>query len=192
MVAVCALVLSGCFRNYFNPEPDTALIGTWTNNAGGDLHAGLVKEFTINNNFTFEASINPTFIREFNQGYAVAIGEGADDEMATIAGMAAVLVLDLLTDDETTRWTVTGKLSADGKGGYVMSKLAETTGKPDPAQTGQGDASAVVAGFNGHHVKFSFMNDEKNAFHIESAESGPEAVQVTAFSGGNYTRKISD
>ncbi|MDR2070303.1 MAG: hypothetical protein LBP81_02650, partial [Treponema sp.] len=60
MAAACILVFSGCPQDA-GPEPDSALIGFWTNQVEG-LHAGLVKKFTIEGNFTFEASINPTFI----------------------------------------------------------------------------------------------------------------------------------
>jgi hypothetical protein len=174
LTAACALTLAGCPTDP-DPEPDPALIGSWTNKVDG-LHDGLVKEFTIKDDFSFTASINPTFIGAYIQGGVTAL-TGLGSQNIT---------------DEATRWTVTGKLTAEGDGIYIMSSLTETTGKPVPGQTEPaGGAATVVAGFNGP-VKITFTKADKTAFKFESAASGVIAEQVTAFFGGNYTNITID
>ncbi|MDR1107559.1 MAG: hypothetical protein LBL19_00835 [Spirochaetaceae bacterium] len=185
LAAVCVLTLAGCPTDTHDPDPDPALRGDWTNNAGGNLHPGLIKTFAINNNFTFLASINPTFIGAYNQAYAAAKAQGADEPTAQAAGALALAGLEGQgVTDEATRWTVTGKLTADGGVIYVMSGLKETTGKPAPGQDEPGSANAVLAGFDGQRVKIAFTNN-KAAFDFTSANNNNE---VTAFFGGNYTK----
>jgi hypothetical protein len=190
LAAACALTFAGCSKDPA-PEPDTALRGPWTNNAGGALHAGLVKTFTIGNDFSFEASINPVFITEFNTKFAEAIQGGSNPEQAALAGNNAVIALATngVTDD-ATRWTVTGKLTAEGDGIYIMSNLTETTNKPAAPDQPAGSAAGVLSGFGGA-VKLTFTKNDKTAFKFESAQSGPTAVQVNAFFGGDYTRILN-
>jgi hypothetical protein len=172
LTAVCALTLAGCPTDP-DPEPDPALIGSWTNKVTG-LHDGLVKEFTINSDFSFTASINPTFIGAYNQEGVTAL-TGLEQQPG---------------GEDATRWTVTGKLTADEDGIYIMSNLTETTGKP--ALTNPGGKAADEVFFFGGPVKITFTNTDKTAFYFESAASGEIAKHVTAFFGGNYTRKIPD
>jgi hypothetical protein len=188
LAAACALILAGCPTNADDPDPDPALRGNWTNKVG-DLHGGLVKDFAINDNFTFTASINPTFIGAYNEAYGVALPGGA--EAANTAGLAALAVLEQQpgTTDAATRWTVTGKLTADGGSVYIMSNLMETSVPPKPALSMPGKTAAEeVLGFSNRPVKITFSND-KTAFNFESAEKGALADKITLFFGGNYTRK---
>jgi hypothetical protein len=192
LAAACALTLAGCPTDTHDPDPDPALRGNWTNNADGNLHSGLIKTFTINDNFTFTASINPTFIGAYNKAYAITYGnkiqDGADEAAAHAAGVAAgTAALNELEQqpgvtDGTTRWTVTGKLTADGGSIYIMSSLKETTDKPAPGQTQPGGANTVLVGFDGHRVKIAFANN-KAAFYFASANDN---YDVTAFFGGSY------
>jgi hypothetical protein len=191
----CVLVLAGCPKDAAGPEPDPALIGSWTNDAGGGLHAGLVKTFTINDDFTFRASINPVFIGAYNTGYKTgydaAIENGADEAAADAAGKtagaAALANLESSGAKEAdVRWTVTGKLIADDGGLYLMNNLVEQDNKPLPGEGGSTDATIVLAAFQGHPVMITF-NTAKTAFTFKSASS-PENLQVTAFFGDTYTK----
>jgi hypothetical protein len=199
LAAICALTLAGCPTDPDpDPEPDTALKGEWTNKVAG-LHDGLVKDFTIDPDFTFEAKINPMFIGAYNQAYgtayATAMGQGASEAVAQEAGSSAGLgALDGLLQqpgvtEANTRWTVTGKLTGEEDDIYVMSSLTETTGKPALSLPAGSTAAEELIGFNGQHVKISFTNDNKTAFKFESNESGELATQVTAFFGGDYNIK---
>jgi hypothetical protein len=207
LAAVCALTLAGCPTDPDpDPDPDPALINSWTNKVE-NLPAGLVKEFTINNDFSFTAYINPTFIGTFMGAYEAAYktkyaeemknGSGEDaaraagDTAGKTAGMGALATNLKDVKDEATRWTVTGKLTADGGAIYVMNSLEEKTGKDTPPDPGADPkapvvkADVTVRGFNGQRVRITF-NGEKSAFNFESAEKNDK---VTMFFGGDYTIK---
>jgi hypothetical protein len=189
LAAACALTLAGCPTDS-DPEPDSALRGEWTNKVA-DLHGGLVKDFAINPDFSFEAKINPTFVGAYNQAYAASIAQDGDKTAAHAAGLAALAGLEGQgVTDEATRWTVAGKLTADGGVVYIMSGLKEISAPPklglaDPGKT----ASEEVLGFNNRPVKITFTNAGKTAFKFASAESGELAAQITAFFGGDYAHK---
>jgi hypothetical protein len=185
LAAACALTLAGCPSGADDPEPDSVLRGEWTNNADGNLRPGLIKTFAINNNFTFTASVNPTFIGAFNEARAASKARDNDDAIANAAGLAALTGLEQTgVTDEATRWTVTGKLTAEGDVIYIMSGLTETTDKPAPGQIEPGGANAVLVAFNGQRVRIAFAKN-KAAFSFTSANNNNE---VTAFFGGDYAK----
>ncbi|MDR1249422.1 MAG: hypothetical protein LBK63_08990 [Treponema sp.] len=186
LALAAALTLAGCPTEPA-PDPDPALIGDWTNNADGGLHPGLVKTFTIGEDFRFEASINPLFVGTYNEAYDAAIDGGKGVEAAKAAGLAA---LAKLTDKEQAdnRWTVTGKLSGDRDNICIMSNMKETTGKMTPPAKEMPPmiANEALRFYNGHPVEINFINDNKTAFTFKSNKGDPN---VNLFFGGNYTQK---
>jgi hypothetical protein len=191
LAVVSALTLAGCPTDPApDPDPDSALRGNWTNDSAADkLPPGLVKTFSIENDFSFQASINPLFVGTYNDAYDAAIGDGKDGSVAKEAGLAALAELTL-QDEDNNRWTVTGKLSGDSGNVCIMRNLEETTGKMTPPAPGTGNivsANLALSIYNGHRVKIIF-NDAKNTFDFESASNDKN---VNLFFGGNYT-KIPD
>jgi hypothetical protein len=187
LAAVCALTLAGCPTDTEELDPDSALRGNWTNdNADDKLPPGLVKTFTIGNDFSFEASINPLFVGTYNEAYDAAIDHG-DEAAAQEAGLDALAKLTV-QQEKDNRWTVTGKLSGDRGNVCIMSNLKETTGKktpPDPKTGAVVSANLALLVFNGHRVKIIF-NEEKNAFNFESANNDKN---VNLVFGGAYTKE---
>jgi hypothetical protein len=168
LAAVFALALTGCPKDPEEDQIDSRLVASWTNNADGSLHAGLVKEFTINRDETFTASINPTFVNAHKTG-----------------GDAALMGLEQMPiAEEGTRWTVTGKLVKDEGDVYFMSNLAETSNPPKPADImnpGEGTANETVGQMR-EYVTIVFNDNGSFTF-----SSTTEAVQD--FFGGDYVKK---
>jgi hypothetical protein len=176
LAVVCALTLAGCPTDP-DPDPDPRLEGTWTNNAAGNLqYAGLVKTFTINPNFTFEADINPVFIKAYNET------EGNDAAKAA-AGNAALAALG--KTEAGARWHVTGRLTADGGNRYNMSDLHETSDQPALQISGKADQEVF---YFESPVRIIFTDDDN--FKFESLASGRIKVGVDLFFGGDYTRDL--
>jgi hypothetical protein len=180
LAAVCALTLAGCPADPADPDPDPALRGSWTNNATGDKIPGLVKTFTIHDNFNFTASINPLFIGAYNN----AIKNGKNETEAEAAANAALAE----KTEEEVRWTVTGSLTAEGGVRYHMSNLTETSVPPKPPLSSFGKTAAEEVAFFIGPVKITFTDTGKNEFNFEGA-GGFAPERVTEFFGGNYTRK---
>jgi hypothetical protein len=187
LAVICALVLTGCPQGEDDPQPDSRLIGEWTN---GHTEPGLVKRFTIKSDYTFTAYINPTFIGAYNTAYKEARDNGADEAAAKAAGEAALTGLDTQgITDAKTRWTVTGKLTVDSEGIYIMSNLQETTDKPALNDTIPGGANTTVAGFSGNPVRITFVADNDNQFNFVSAKGD---ANINAFFGGYYDKVVLD
>jgi hypothetical protein len=163
MAVVNVLALTGCPKDD-PPEQDPALIGDWTNNALGNLPAGLVKTFTINRDFRFTASINPDGI--------IAVGNKTP-----------------LNDDveKQKRWTVIGKLTADGDEFYIINDLEETTHKPAPNQTDPDGANFTLSFYKGTRVKITFVENKKT-FRFINASTESETDPINMFFGGTYTK----
>jgi hypothetical protein len=179
LAAVFALTLLGCPQEPEKDTIDSRLVASWTNGADG----GLKKEFTIREDGTFTASINPIHVGAYLQ--ALSGGEEA------AKGVLTALEAREGTRDADTRWTVTGELVEEGDGIYIMKDLDEATGKPVTIDTtsGQptGKADDAVVGYNGEWVRIVFGSDEKS-FKFSSAKDTPNA-EVENFFGGTYTKK---
>jgi hypothetical protein len=191
LAVLCALTLAGCPTDPDpDPDPDSALRGDWTNNTAADeLPRGLVKEFSIDNDFSFKASINPLFVGTYNEAYDAAKADG--EAAAKAAGLAALAALTD-QDEKDNRWTVTGKLSGDKGDVCIMSNMRETTDKMTPPVPDSGftvSADFALRAYNGHRVKIIF-NEDKTTFNFESANNNQN---VNLFFGGSYTKtKIPD
>jgi hypothetical protein len=190
LAVVCVLTLTGCPKEPEEDQIDSRLVASWTNNEAG----GMKKEFTINSDGTFTASINPTYVGAYNEAYGMAYaaaiqgGETAAHAAGLAAGAAAIagLAADPNTSDAATRWTVTGKLVKDEGDIYIMNNLHEISDPPKPASIEApeaGDANSVLFAFN-QKVKIEFTDG--NTFTFESAESDD---LTNAFFGGTYVKK---
>jgi hypothetical protein len=180
VLALCTLVLTGCPPEAPKAAPDPRLIGAWTNGQLG----GLAKTFTIDGEYKFTASINPTHIGAYNQAYQTALAGGANAAAAKAAAEGALAGLP--ATDAATRWTVMGKLTSDGDNLYRMSDLREIGGKPGMGILSLGGANTEVKSMNAKQVKISFSGD--NAFTFRPVSAGDE-LTIGLFFGGTYTRK---
>jgi hypothetical protein len=166
MAVVCISVLAGCSKD--PPEPDSRLIGSWTNDHPAGTYTGntlgYLKEFTINPNFSFEAKINVVFLTLRLAGRSPA------EATAALGGTDYV-------------WTISGNLQISEEGLYVMT-VSETVGEsyadppllpllpPTMVQAFVGEGLQVVLSVLGNdHFKFS---------------SSDGNVQVESFFGGDY------
>jgi hypothetical protein len=205
LALVSALVFTGCPKEpEDNAEFDSRLVNSWTNDPAHlykaeDGTIGLKKTFKINEDHTFTASINPTYIKVYNGGYKKEYDRvkatGGTDEAAKAtgetAGKQALMGLSTQVTDESTRWTVTGKLDIDDKEIYIMKDLHETSDPPKPADFTKpaegGSADQVVSAFGGPlgRVKIHFTGEK--TFSFRSAINDNPENQVTLFFGGDYS-----
>jgi hypothetical protein len=186
LAAVFSLILLGCRQE---PEEDNSidsrLVASWANG----LEKGLYKEFTINEDGTFTAYINPFHVGTYNAKVEES-GKTAAEAILTQYESQET------TKDANTRWTVIGKLEKDeGDGVYLMTNLEEKTEKPANykynSETSQfeaeGSANDAVKAYSGKaYVITAFPEGVDNTFEFLSA-SGDE--KVNAFFGGTYTKK---
>lgn len=181
LAAVFALTLLGCPKEPEEDQIDSRLIGPWTNGQDG----GMKKEFTIAGDASFTASINPTYVGAYNQAYAAALDGGASNDAAAQAAQEALAQLEESgATDALTRWTVTGKLVKDDGDVYIMTNLHETSGQSAAPGAPSGSADGVVNAFSAAKVEITFSTSEQ--FEFKSADGND---QVTAFFGGDYTKK---
>jgi hypothetical protein len=193
MAVVWALTLAGCPKDTAVSDPDARLKGEkgWTNNAEGNLPPGLIKTFTIHDDFTFKASINPTHIGAYNTVFKEAKAENKSDAEAKAAAEArlAEMQQNVNDNDEATRWDVRGKLTGDEGNICVMGQLSEKNDRtvPNPNKAGEMIKADELVGLFGGYVKITFPDD--NTFKFESASSIPDqAAAVNDYFGGTYTR----
>jgi hypothetical protein len=185
VLALCTLILTGCPPEASKATPDSRLIGIWNNGESG----GLAKTFTIDGEYKFTTTINPTYIGAYNKAYGENIASGK--EVAEAAGKAAINYLESQgTTDAATRWTVTGSLEIDEGNIYIMKGLEEITGKPAP-DAGNGapqmTADAAVKGVaNEKRVEISFTSD--TTFTFADAGDNTPASQINQFFGGTYKK----
>jgi hypothetical protein len=176
LAAVFALTLLGCPKEAEESQIDSRLIGSWSNGLPG----GLYKEFEIGSDSKFTASINPAYLARYNG--ALSQGASADQADQVALGQLA----ELGSSEEDARWTVTGKLVKEDGDVYFLNDLDETTGKPaDPSQPDGGTADTMVGTYHGQRVQITF-DDSLSTFTFASAQDDD---QVTAFFGGEYTKK---
>ncbi|MDR1970922.1 MAG: hypothetical protein LBQ46_03280 [Treponema sp.] len=189
-----ALILSACAQGPSSPQPDSRLKGgPWKNGDAATL-SGLYKEFTINDDYTFTAYINPTFmevVKQANGGTVPTDPTTIATVIPTARGMVDTFLGGGKSDAEINAaienwtWTVTGKLIIDEGEIYIMDALEETDDKDlnalDPSL---GKANAMIGNFNMQKVKLEFTGE--NTFTFESAEN---TTAVTDYFGGAYSKQ---
>jgi hypothetical protein len=194
MVLAAALILTGCPKEASKAEPDSRLIATWKN---GDKTAlsGLYKEFTIGEDYTFTAYINPAFIEAVaaarenpavkdlpDPQAAQATREGLKASIPGLTGTALEAAVDALI--ASWEWKVTGTLTIDDGEIYLMDNLEEKNARDvDPNDPTKGKANTAVGGYNKEKVEIKFSSDTSFTFR-----SAGDNAKVTEYFGGTYTK----